>query len=54
MADEERKAGGFTRRVILTVAGVALIASAAVTALLVNIMERKQEARSPYFRVVEP
>jgi nitrite reductase (cytochrome c-552) len=29
------------------------LAAAAITALLVNIFERKQEARSPYFRVVE-
>jgi nitrite reductase (cytochrome c-552) len=29
------------------------VATAAIAALLVNIMERKQEARSPYFRVVE-
>ena len=32
---------------------VAAIAIAAVTALLVNIVERKQEARNPFFRVVE-
>jgi len=53
MADEERKPGGFTRGVIFTVAGVALIATGAISALLVNIMERKQEARNPFFRVVE-
>jgi nitrite reductase (cytochrome c-552) len=29
------------------------VAAAASTALLVNIMERKQEARNPFFRVVE-
>ncbi len=32
---------------------VAALGAAGVTALLVNIFERKQEARSPYFRVVE-
>jgi nitrite reductase (cytochrome c-552) len=32
---------------------VAVAASAAVTALLVNIFERKQEAKNPFFRVVE-
>jgi nitrite reductase (cytochrome c-552) len=36
---------------ILTVAALATIATAAVTALLVNIFERKQEARNPFFRV---
>jgi nitrite reductase (cytochrome c-552) len=39
-------------RLILIVALTAL-ASVAVTALLVNIFERKQEARNPFFRVVE-
>jgi nitrite reductase (cytochrome c-552) len=32
---------------------VTALAAAGVTALLVNIFERKQEARNPYFRVVE-
>ncbi|WP_438358971.1 hypothetical protein [Corallococcus carmarthensis] len=31
----------------------AALASAGVTALLVNIMERKQEAKNPFYRVVE-
>jgi len=53
MADENPKARGWTRGVILTVAGVALVATGAITALLVNIIERKQEARNPFFRVVE-
>jgi nitrite reductase (cytochrome c-552) len=40
------------RNVVLT--GVlAAVAAAALTALLVNIFERKQEARNPFFRVVE-
>jgi nitrite reductase (cytochrome c-552) len=46
----------FTRRVVMTFIGAALltIVVASVTvALLVNIFERKQEARNPFFRVVE-
>ncbi|MFA6028504.1 MAG: ammonia-forming cytochrome c nitrite reductase subunit c552 [Elusimicrobiota bacterium] len=37
----------------LWVAVAAAAGAAAVTALLVNIFERKQEARNPFFRVVE-
>jgi nitrite reductase (cytochrome c-552) len=37
---------------IATVAALAVVATASATALLVNIMERKQEAKTPYFRVV--
>ena len=37
---------------IVTVAALAMVATAAVTALLVNILERKQEAKNPFFRVV--
>jgi nitrite reductase (cytochrome c-552) len=40
-----------TRLVIYTAIGAAL-AAAAVTALLVNIFERQQEARNPFYRVV--
>jgi nitrite reductase (cytochrome c-552) len=40
------------RRVIVIVAVVAALA-AGITALLVNIFERKQEARNPFYRVVE-
>ncbi len=43
----------FSRVAVVTLAAVAAVAMAAVTALLVNIMERKQEARNPFFRVVE-
>ena len=32
---------------------VVAVAAFGVTALLVNIFERKQEARNPFFRVVE-
>jgi nitrite reductase (cytochrome c-552) len=35
------------------VAGAAAVAAAAATAMLVNIFERKQEARNPFYRVVE-
>ena len=38
---------------VSTVAVLAAVAAAGVTALLVNIMERKQEAKNPFFRVVE-
>ena len=40
-------------RFAITLAIMAAIAVAAVTALLVNIFERQQEARNPFFRVVE-
>ena len=42
-----------TTRLVLLAALAAALAAAAVTALLVNIFERKQEARNPFFRVVE-
>jgi nitrite reductase (cytochrome c-552) len=45
----QRSAG----RLILYAAIAAAVAAGAVTALLVNIFERKQEARNPFFRVVE-
>jgi nitrite reductase (cytochrome c-552) len=35
------------------VAGAAAVAAAGATAMLVNIFERKQEARNPFYRVVE-
>lgn len=41
------------RRTIVTVALLAALGAAAATALLVNIMERKQEGKNPFFRVVE-
>ncbi|HET8644797.1 MAG TPA: ammonia-forming cytochrome c nitrite reductase subunit c552, partial [Vicinamibacteria bacterium] len=40
-------------RLILLVAVVAALAAAGAAALLVNIFERKQEARNPFYRVVE-
>lgn len=42
-----------TRRTWLIALTVAALATIALTALLVNIFERKQEARNPFFRVVE-
>jgi nitrite reductase (cytochrome c-552) len=46
---EQRRTG----RLILYSALAAALAATAITALLVNIFERKQEARNPFFRVVE-
>src|SRR5512145_626140 len=40
------------RLVVIAVIAAAL-GAAAITALLINIFERKQEARDPFFRVVE-
>jgi nitrite reductase (cytochrome c-552) len=42
-----------TRRGILLLTAGAAAAAALATALLVNIFERKQEARNPFYRVVE-
>src|SRR5574341_298653 len=48
----ERPAGGLGRGVLIAVLFSAAVA-AGITALLVNIFERKQEARNPFYRVVE-
>ena len=40
-------------RLLVMTAVVAALAAAGMTALLVNIFERKQEARDPFFRVVQ-
>jgi nitrite reductase (cytochrome c-552) len=50
---EPRDVRTWSHRAILTVAIVTAIATAALAALLVNIMERKSEGQSPFFRVVE-
>src|ERR1035437_9859232 len=42
-----------SRRLFATVIVLAAVASLAVTALLINIFERKQEAKNPFYRVVE-
>ena len=45
--------GASMRRRLLLIALIAVVAAFAGFALLVNIFERKQEARNPFFRVVE-
>lgn len=42
-----------TRRLLIAAVVLAAVAALAVTALLINIFERKQEARNPFYRVVE-
>ena len=44
---------GWSRSAVLTVAIVAALGTAAIAALLVNIMEKKGEAQNSFFRVVE-
>ena len=44
---------GRSRRLFPAVVILAAIATVAVTALLINIFERKQEAKNPFYRVVE-
>jgi nitrite reductase (cytochrome c-552) len=41
------------KRQVFLIAALAAVGAALATALLVNIFERKQEARQPFFRVVE-
>jgi nitrite reductase (cytochrome c-552) len=58
MAEEERAEKARaprwrSLRTVVLVAVVGLLATAAGVALLVNIMERKEEARNPFYRVVE-
>ena len=38
---------------LVAVAALAAVATVAVAALLINIFERKQEAKNPFYRVVE-
>jgi nitrite reductase (cytochrome c-552) len=42
-----------SRRMLLLVVALAALATIAIAALLVNIFERKQEAKNPFYRVVE-
>ncbi len=42
-----------SRRLFTAVIVLAAVSSLAVTALLINIFERKQEAKNPFYRVVE-
>src|SRR5688572_26739769 len=51
MADKTTKSTSPSRLVLIV--ALTALATVAVTALLVNIFERKQEARNPFFRVVE-
>ena len=53
MADTTPHAGSWNKRQLLLLAGIAAVAAVAVTALLVNIFEHKQEGRNPFYRVVE-
>src|SRR5215475_610155 len=41
------------RRIFFTIVGLAVLATIVGVALLMNIFERKQEARNPFYRVVE-
>src|SRR5579883_2180109 len=48
-----RKEEGRSRRLAAVTIVLAAIAAFSVTGLLINIFERKQEARNPFYRVVE-
>ena len=51
---EEKPAGrGRSFKITLLVAGIAALLAVAGVALLLNIFQRKQEARNPFYRVVE-
>lgn len=54
--DSQGSSSGTLKNRVLLIGGVAVAAALVtfgITALLVNIFERKQEARNPFFRVVE-
>jgi nitrite reductase (cytochrome c-552) len=53
MSNGKEDQGARPRRFYLTTIILAAIAVFAVTGLLINIFERKQEARNPHFKVVE-
>ena len=53
MAIDDRTQRSRTFRIIVITAAISAAAAAAVLALLVNIFEHKQEARNPFYRVVE-
>ncbi len=54
MSDQNRSgASGYPLRLVLLASLVSVIAAVAGVALLLNIFERRQEARNPFFRVVE-
>jgi nitrite reductase (cytochrome c-552) len=53
MAEEKRETKWSPTRVITIAVVVGAVLALALTALLVNIFERRQEARNPFYRVVE-
>ena len=56
MADRERREGqgrGWSARWLVGAAAVAAVVTLGFAALLTNIFERQQEARNPFYRVVE-
>lgn len=53
MAKDNNPGTGRSGRWLVGVIALAAIAAFAVTALLVNIFERRQEARNPFYRVVD-
>jgi nitrite reductase (cytochrome c-552) len=53
MSDKTSDKGTWDRRQLFLLAGLAAVAAVAITALLVNIFEHKQEGRNPFYRVVE-
>lgn len=52
-AKQETRSKTYGIKVVVIVAFAAFLAAILGVALLTNIMERKQEARNPFFRVVE-
>ena len=48
-----RRVRGSSMRMGLVIAVVAALAAGGIAALLINIFQRKQESRNPFFRVVE-
>jgi nitrite reductase (cytochrome c-552) len=53
MTDSRNDVPRLRRGPVITIGLLAAVAAAAIIALLVNIIERKQEAKNPFFRVVE-
>lgn len=53
MADTTPTRGHLNRRQLWLLGGLAALAAVALTALLVNIFEHQQEARNPFYRVVD-
>ena len=53
MTDTANPGTAPSRRMLALVVALATLATVAIAALLVNIFERKQEARNPFYRVVE-